>query len=518
MPGFSSVTGLPSYVYAENASFDGTQRGGGLVNNGQLWIGAGTLPNVRTGFIASQLAGSTAVGTVINGAGTITYEDRSWLTRYVVDQTSTVGLRGTYSTISAAIAQAVADGASNANPKTIFIRPGTYNENPVLNAGVNLSGFATDSNGSTTTGGGAVIINGNCTFTQAGTVSLYGIMLQTNGASFLSVTGSSASVVNLNNCSFSIMNATGITFSSSSSSSAINIGECFGNLTTTSLKMFAHTSAGVINITYSTLANLGQSTTASTISSGTVTIVRSTINFPITVSSTASIGLFQSVSDTSAINQICLTAGGSGLQIAQACIFSSGTNTTIAIPNTFSISDCIISSSNASAVINGVGTLQYTCLSLTNAKNLITTTQTGGTLPGSTFQNPSSGYLGEQIRGTLALGSAINCSNNTPVNIVTISLTPGVWDVTGVLCYHAAVAVTGTVYTASISTTSASVGTQGDNQTLNPTTPATSDSTLVVPAYRILVTATQNCYLVADAAFTVGTLTAYGRLSATRVG
>lgn len=66
MSGFASITGQPDFVYSDNASFDGTTRGGGLTTNGQLWIGATALPNVRVGSIT----GSSGI-TVTNGAGTI---------------------------------------------------------------------------------------------------------------------------------------------------------------------------------------------------------------------------------------------------------------------------------------------------------------------------------------------------------------------------------------------------------------------------------------------------------------
>ncbi len=46
-----------------------------------------------------------------------------------------------FTTISAAITQAVADGASNANEINIYIKPGTYTENVTLADGVNLLGM-----------------------------------------------------------------------------------------------------------------------------------------------------------------------------------------------------------------------------------------------------------------------------------------------------------------------------------------------------------------------------------------
>lgn len=65
--GSSSVTGLGTYLFADNMSFDGTPRGGGLVSDGDLWIGSSTAPNVRKGSLASN--GTIGIAT---GNGTIT--------------------------------------------------------------------------------------------------------------------------------------------------------------------------------------------------------------------------------------------------------------------------------------------------------------------------------------------------------------------------------------------------------------------------------------------------------------
>lgn len=66
MAGFSSITGDEDVMFADNASFDGTERGGKLTLNGQLWIGSSLSPHVRKGTIS---AGTNM--NVINGAGTI---------------------------------------------------------------------------------------------------------------------------------------------------------------------------------------------------------------------------------------------------------------------------------------------------------------------------------------------------------------------------------------------------------------------------------------------------------------
>ncbi len=61
MAGFSSITGDESIVFADNASFDGTQRGGKLTTNGQLWIGSTASPHVQKGSITSPM-GTLSIG------------------------------------------------------------------------------------------------------------------------------------------------------------------------------------------------------------------------------------------------------------------------------------------------------------------------------------------------------------------------------------------------------------------------------------------------------------------------
>lgn len=70
MPGFSNITGDESIMFADNASFDGTERGGKLNSNGQLWIGSTSSPHVRKGSLTST--GATV--TITTGAGTINLE------------------------------------------------------------------------------------------------------------------------------------------------------------------------------------------------------------------------------------------------------------------------------------------------------------------------------------------------------------------------------------------------------------------------------------------------------------
>jgi len=74
MAGFSSIQGnvFGSVMYADNASFDGTPRGGVMSANGELWIGAGSAPYVRK----NTLTAGTGIS-ITNGAGSITIANSS---------------------------------------------------------------------------------------------------------------------------------------------------------------------------------------------------------------------------------------------------------------------------------------------------------------------------------------------------------------------------------------------------------------------------------------------------------
>jgi hypothetical protein len=504
-------------MYADNASFDGSQRGGGLVNNGQLWIGSSSLPNVNTGFITYQQAGSTSVGTIDNGPGTIAVEDRSWLTRYVVDPTGTIGLRGTYQSISAAIAQAIADGGSNSNPKTIFIRPGTYTENPTLNAGVNLCAFPTDSgmfqNGAT------VVINGKCTFTQAGQVNLSGIMLQTNGDFALSMTGSNLSSIYLNNCNINATNHTAIQNSNSNSSSQLYLHYCTGNIGATGIAIIAHSSTGTTEFYWCYFFNSGGSTTASTCSAGTLNILYCSFTICFTYyGSTGGTIEFCQV-DTSGINTTSFVINSSNVIAIKFCNVISGSAACISVGGSLYVTQCDLNTSNTNS-ITGSGTVSFTGLSFHDNTAINTSSQSGGVATG--ISNPvsglpSAGFLGEQIRSYVSAQSIITA---TPTNVTSISLTPGVWDISSVFQTVDASFVITFVQVAITTGSATFVGTNlGDNsiQFANNTT-STADLALTIPSYRVILTTTTTYNLVGQMNAASGTLLVSARISATRVG
>lgn len=423
--------------------------------------------------------------------------------KFIVDGTTTAN--GTHSTIATALTSA-------SSGDTIFIRPGTYTENLTLKVGVNLTAYGSDSS---LNGTGKVIISGTCTLTTAGSVTMSGIQLQTNSAALLAVTGSVASVVNLENCYLNCTNNTGITFSSSSASAAINLSNCNGDLGTTGIAIFSHSSAGSLNFNNTIFNNAGGSTTASTISSGSVGINRSVINNPITTSSTGTISAI--FSQFSASNAIALTHGGSASSNLNYCTFGTGTAACVTISTTLALNFCSFNSTNATSVVTGAGTVKYIAPIFPTTGNVIdTTTQTtSGVMQGGRVQAPSAGFIGEQLQGT---GSGVALVNTTSKTVASVSLTAGVWDVSTM--------VEATASGGTLTMTSLESGISNANNTTFGTSGieysrvnlAGLRITITTPPYRVTLTTTTTYYLVCTCFYTATSVAATGRITATRVG
>jgi len=423
---------------------------------------------------------------------------------------ATSAANGTHTTLSSALTAA-------SSGDTIFLRD-SVTEDVTLKAGVSISTFTGSSETPT------VSITGKLSFASAGTVTISNIRLTTNSDFFLAVTGSAASIVNLRNCYMNCLNNTGISFTTASASSIINIFNCFGNIATTGISLFANSATGNMNIYYTNVFNSGGSTTASTASAGFVTIFNSAFNIAFTSSSTGSLGFFFCDVDNASFNITCLTVGGSGTHNAYHSQFNSGSASAISVSAgaALSLSLSHAASSNTNA-ITGVGSIVYSGITFPSSSSTInTTTQTGsGTLQGSKNTAPSAGFLGEQIRAVLANGTPTALTSTTSKNVTSISLTAGIWDVSGIIGFATGAGTVVTQMVAAISSTSATIpGNYGDDSIVLSITAGLTNfqNTLPIPALRVSLSSTTTYYLVANAIFTVSTYSAYGRISATRVG
>ena len=271
---------------------------------------------------------------------------------------STSPSNGTHVTLASAMSAAVSG-------QTIFLRD-SVTENVTITPGVNISAWSGGTLNTPT-------ITGTLTMTGAGTSTISGLRLVTNSAAAIAVTGSAASILNVNNCYLNFTNNTGITFSTSNASARIAITDCKGDLGTTGIGLFTHTSAGTLVFFNSNFTNSGSSLTASTCSAGVLNLNYSAFTQAITTSSTSAITWDHSTIDVSALNLTAATLGGSGVHAVRYCRFNSGTASAVSIGSaTPSLEYCVIASSNTNAV-TGAGTLTYSPLSFEGSSSTVNT-------------------------------------------------------------------------------------------------------------------------------------------------
>lgn len=248
-------------LFAQNADFSGNANIGNAANmltqDNQIWLGSTALNAGGTNINVKTLTAGTGI-TFSSSSSALTINSTASTTDLHVAKlivNSVLNAGGNYTTITAALL------AANSGD-TIFVMPGNngiYTEDLTLKAGVNIVAFNADALTPNVT------IVGKLTATFAGTASISGIRLQTNSDFLLSVTGSSATTINLINCYLNCSNNTGI--QSTSTSSQINVINCQGDLGATSA-IFTLSGGGSLYMGYCTFSNSGGSGTATTASAG----------------------------------------------------------------------------------------------------------------------------------------------------------------------------------------------------------------------------------------------------------
>jgi C1q domain len=274
---------------------------------------------------------------------------------------ATSAANGSHTTLASAMADAVSGD-------TIFLRD-SVTENVTITPGVNITCWS----------GSALnvpSITGTLTMTGAGTSTISGLRLVTNSAALIAITGSAASILNVNRCYLNCSNNTGITFSTSDSGGTLNINDCSGDLGTTGIGLFTHTSAGTIAFKNSFFSNSGGSSTASSISSGVLNINQSQFFNPITMTSTSA-GTWTNTNIGTATQNVTAANLNGGSIALKWCELSSGSASAASIASSAATMQyCLIKSSNTNS-LTGAGTLSYSGLSFGSTSNIINvTTQT----------------------------------------------------------------------------------------------------------------------------------------------
>lgn len=205
---------------------------------------------------------------------------------------------------------------------------------------------------------------------------------------------------------------------------------------------------------------------------------------------------FRFLSDNTAVElfQIRRTASGVNYPYTQGS--ATGNAATIGVDG---------SDTNASLAIQGKGTGGVNIKGRTDGASL------------------AAGYVGEVIEATLVKGSATSLAAGTGKTIVTLPLTKGKWEVTGVFITDGADATTFFNQYASISATTDTLDTtpgklSGINDVTGAVRWANGDDLYVnTPRVILDLAADTNYYLVGSCSFATSTCTGYGHAIATRI-
>jgi hypothetical protein len=296
---------------------------------------------------------------------------------------------GDFTTIGAALTAATSG-------QTIFVRPGTYTENPTLKAGVNITGFTGDGFQ------GNVVISGTIAASYNGTVTLSGLTLQTNSAAALNITSTNTSTLNLINCTISASNSTAIT--ANAANFVVDFYNCISASGANNL-IFAITTISAFSFMQS---DLSAGTGANTIATGVLNFYQCFMGtFAVTTSSTGAINTFNCYWDNPA-NMTCITMAGTGGALFENTSFASGTASAISIGTgcNATIAGCQISSSNTNT-ITGAGTINIgTTIFISSSSGVNVSTVNGLPLPA----NQGGTGVANGAGSTITLGGALTTS------------------------------------------------------------------------------------------------------------
>jgi hypothetical protein len=330
--------------------------------------------------------GSKKFSTVVAGTNLANINPMS-SARWIVDP---LGFNGTHTTISSAITSATSGD-------TIFLMPGTYTENILLKAGVNLTAFGSD--GLTTslgsgTGVSNVTIIGSVTASYTGNCCISGIQLRTNSAAALITSGTNVGELMLTNCCINASNSTGMTFNSATI--FVTFFSCYFLSASTNI-LFTNT-VGPIDFECCVFSLSANGTASSTATSNIYFNACDMSGFSITTSSTGSVTAV-ACHWLYGANSL-LSTNGTGTSFIYNSDLESTTATTIIVGpgTTVIVANSEISSSNTNA-ISGGGILKYSGIVFTSTSSTVnTTTQTPLVSSGISFDGTNS--LSNYVVGT----------------------------------------------------------------------------------------------------------------------
>ena len=148
-----------------------------------------------------------------------------------------------------------------------------------------------------------------------------------------------------------------------------------------------------------------------------------------------------------------------------------------------------------------------------SATGTITPSQTNGILGTTTNNNANAGSWGEYNEAT---GSNIALTTATAVNITSVSLTAGDWEVDGSIQFNPAGTTTIQQVVAGFSATSLTFQAAPNNLNMQAAFTTGAVVGVTIPSQRFSIASTTTIYLVAQSSFGVSTMSATGRIRARR--
>ena len=147
------------------------------------------------------------------------------ITPYIVGSDS----HSQYSTIQAAINQAVTDGASDSTPKNIYVKPGTYTETLTGNAGIRIIGLSVPALGQflALPTDLSVQWNGVCTW-SSGTMEFQNIETTYNGSGNIFTIPGSGTLI-LQSCILNNVGGAGVIIADGGSNATLYVDNCLTN-------------------------------------------------------------------------------------------------------------------------------------------------------------------------------------------------------------------------------------------------------------------------------------------------
>lgn len=310
-------------IWASLTSGDGSITFATGANTLDLEVAGGTFVQTLTGDSGGAV-GPTAADNIsilgnpdINvvgtpGINTLQLTNLTKLSPYVVGTDAT---QYRFTTVQAAINQAVADGVSAANPAIVYVTPGTYSENVALSAHVSVEA-ATAGNYVDN-----VIIEGNMTGpTGAGFLALSGITITSpNATAALNISAAVAVTMEISHCNIFADNGDGFNISSATTELFI---DCTRFSATATEKYFDITN-GMVRFTN---CYFDDTTVPSTISLGSV-FIRDSVGEALSLDMSGGTLLMSNTFIASGFNP-CIDLGAAGaVALVYNCVMGSASAT-----------------------------------------------------------------------------------------------------------------------------------------------------------------------------------------------